>query len=130
VLGLILGAEGEGHGVIRSVAIVFAAIGTLAFSTPAIFAQSSYVDLSTPMTGKSRFMFNVDGTPAEMGVRSTPEEPAGVVGASGAQGGAPSCGGSSYGSISCITGKPKTLQVRSYERRDGTVVRGHARSRR
>jgi hypothetical protein len=31
-------------------------------------AQSSFVDLSTPMTGKSIYVFHADGTPVERGV--------------------------------------------------------------
>ena len=37
--------------------------------------------------------------------------------------------GSCYGDISVGTGRPKTVAVRSYTRRDGTYVRGHYRSR-
>lgn len=32
-------------------------------------AQSSLIDLSAPMTGKSAYVFNQDGTPVELGVR-------------------------------------------------------------
>ena len=38
--------------------------------------------------------------------------------------------GSCYGDISSITGRPKTISVGGYYRRDGTYVRGHYRSRR
>jgi hypothetical protein len=31
-------------------------------------AQSSFVDLSTPMTGTATYVFNADGTPVERGV--------------------------------------------------------------
>jgi hypothetical protein len=37
--------------------------------------------------------------------------------------------GSCSGDISATTGRPKTVQVRGYYRRDGTYVRGHYRSR-
>ena len=37
--------------------------------------------------------------------------------------------GSCYGDISALTGKPKTVSVRGYYRRDGTYVRGHYRSK-
>ena len=37
--------------------------------------------------------------------------------------------GSCYGDISSITGRPKTVRVKGYYRRDGTYVRGHYRSR-
>jgi tetratricopeptide (TPR) repeat protein len=37
---------------------------------------------------------------------------------------------SSYGDISTITGRPKTIYVRGYHRKDGTYVRGHYRSSR
>lgn len=36
--------------------------------------------------------------------------------------------GSHYGEISPATGRPKTVEVRGYYRRDGTYVRGHYRS--
>jgi hypothetical protein len=36
--------------------------------------------------------------------------------------------GSCYGDISELTGRPKTVSVRGYYRRDGTYVRGHYRS--
>jgi hypothetical protein len=37
--------------------------------------------------------------------------------------------GSCYGEISTQTGKPKTVSVRGYYRRNGTYVRGHYRSK-
>lgn len=37
--------------------------------------------------------------------------------------------GSCYGDISAATGRPKTVSVQGYYRRDGTYVRGHYRSR-
>jgi len=37
--------------------------------------------------------------------------------------------GSYYGEISTQTGRPKTVHVRGYFRKDGTYVRGHYRSR-
>jgi hypothetical protein len=37
--------------------------------------------------------------------------------------------GSCYGDISGATGKPKTVQVNGYYRKDGTYVRGHVRSK-
>ena len=37
--------------------------------------------------------------------------------------------GSYYGQVSALTGRPKTVHVRGYYRRDGTYVRGHYRSR-
>ncbi|MBI4704478.1 MAG: hypothetical protein HY744_25530 [Deltaproteobacteria bacterium] len=37
--------------------------------------------------------------------------------------------GSCYGDISAATGRPKTVDVGGYYRRDGTYVRGHFRSR-
>lgn len=37
--------------------------------------------------------------------------------------------GSCYGDISSLTGRPKTVAVRGYFRKDGTYVRGHYRSR-
>lgn len=37
--------------------------------------------------------------------------------------------GSCYGDISAATGRPKTVGVRGYYRKDGTYVRGHYRSK-
>lgn len=37
--------------------------------------------------------------------------------------------GSYYGEISEATGRPKTVRVRGYYRKDGTYVRGHYRSK-
>ena len=37
--------------------------------------------------------------------------------------------GSYYGQISNLTGRPKTVHVRGYYRKDGTYVRGHYRSK-
>ncbi|MDW2015719.1 hypothetical protein, partial [Vibrio sp. 704] len=37
--------------------------------------------------------------------------------------------GSCYGDISNYTGKPKTVHVNGYYRKDGTYVRGHYRSK-
>lgn len=44
---------------------------------------------------------------------------------------APACAenGSCYGDISKNTGRPKTVHVRGYYRKDGTYVRGHYRSK-
>ena len=43
----------------------------------------------------------------------------------------PSCAenGSCYGDVSTNTGKPKTVSVKGYYRKDGTYVRGHYRSK-
>jgi len=45
--------------------------------------------------------------------------------------GASSCAenGTCYGDISIATGKPKTVRVKGYYRKDGTYVRGHYRSK-
>jgi hypothetical protein len=45
--------------------------------------------------------------------------------------GSPLCAenGSCYGDISSYTGRPKTVHVRGYYRKDGTYVRSHYRSR-
>ena len=103
-------------------------------------AQSSFVDLSTPMTGKSIYVFDADGTPVERGVplfkiqneidphgSARPPETA-ASGVEGATGSPDRCGGSSYGATSCVNGRPKVHFVGSYQRRDGTVVQSHFRS--
>lgn len=43
----------------------------------------------------------------------------------------PTCAenGSCYGDLSTVTGRPKTVPVQGYYRKDGTYVRGHYRSR-
>lgn len=57
--------------------LLAAAVLCAAFAQSAA-AQSNVHDLSKPMTGKSRYVFNHDGTPAELGVKGPPA-PGGVV---------------------------------------------------
>ena len=63
---------------------------------------------------------------------STAASPASAPASSGAPGAtwAPTCAenGSCYGDISPASGRPKTVYVRGYYRRDGTYVRSHYRS--
>ena len=104
-------------------------------------AQSSFIDLSTPMTGKASYVFHADGTPVERGVpliKFEREEntrgaapnvrASAVVNGPSGSGGPVGCGGPAYGALSCVNGRPKVYYVGSYQRRDGTVVRSHFRS--
>ena len=49
---------------------VFTVTAFCLFAVSSAGAQSSLVDLSTPMTGKSAYVFNHDGTPVELGARN------------------------------------------------------------
>jgi hypothetical protein len=125
----------------RMTASILALILAIAFSGTAV-AQSSLIDLSKPMTGKTRSVTYADGKPVEFGVPLyEDDEPAardatspamsssGLPTAGGYQAGAAAaCGGSHYGATSCDTGRPKTVAVKSYTRKDGTFVRSHYRS--
>ena len=81
-------------------------------ASPAI-AQSSFIDLSKPMTGKSEYVFNVDGTPVDLGVPLIRPEPKPEPRASSEASAAPravaarapvaACGGSQPGARSCAT---------------------------
>jgi hypothetical protein len=55
--------------------VAMLAVGFTLWTAPSARAQS-FIDASKPMTGKSEFVFNADGTPAEMGVVAKPEPPA------------------------------------------------------
>jgi hypothetical protein len=70
------------------------AILVCVFGSVPVLAQSSLLDFSKPMTGKSRFGVNLDGSPLELGV------PARRVPARGARSSAPAvaCDGGSCGS--------------------------------
>jgi hypothetical protein len=58
----------------RLVPCVFVAVVVLASSASA----QSIVDLSQPQTGKSRFVFNADMTPADLGAASESSRPVAV----------------------------------------------------
>jgi hypothetical protein len=96
-------------------------------------AESSVLDFSRPMTGKSRHAINSDGSPLELGAPAQVEpdpilqpqpESGGAIGAR--------CGGGACrsGGISAGVGaeRPKTVHVNSYTRKDGTFVGSHMRS--
>jgi hypothetical protein len=57
--------------------VVMLAFGLALWTAPPAAAQS-FIDASKPMTGKSEFVFNADGTPAEMGAAAKAEPPAEV----------------------------------------------------
>jgi hypothetical protein len=77
---------------------------------PAVPQQSTYVPPSQTTLSKTTPMgtYGPRGPPAVNGVAEN---------------------GSSYGETSTATGKPKTVEVRGYYRKDGTYVRGHYRSK-
>jgi hypothetical protein len=62
--------------------------------------------------------------------KSTPSSDSTSVKPSRSAAAAPACAenGSCYGDVSENTGRPKTIYVDGYYRRDGTYVRGHYRS--
>jgi hypothetical protein len=104
-------------------------------------AESAIIDMSTPMTGKSIFAVDHEGRPVERGVPQHVEEPARQLGSGSGAGtsrpvedatvGMGSAGGSTdsgHGATSAATGRPRTVAVDGYVRKDGTVVRGHYRS--
>ena len=110
--------------------IVFAILVCILGSVPAL-AQSSMIDLSKPMTGKSRYGINPDGSPLELGVpaqpdldpRQQPQSGAAVVGP---------CSGAACGSAGSAagggSGRPKTEHVSGYTRKDGTHVGSYMRA--
>ena len=114
--------------------IVLTILACILGSVPAL-AQSSVLDLSKPMTGKSRYGINSDGSPLELGVPAPapaqtdldpgqqPRSGAAVVGP---------CGGTACGSASAGTaggaGRPKTEHVSGYTRKDGTHVGSYMRA--
>jgi hypothetical protein len=101
----------------------------LAFLTLAAGARAEgIIDLSKPMTGTARSVVHADGSPAKFGEPLADSEPDVHREGSGATAGG-ACGGSTYGSISCTTGRAKTRRVESYVRKNGTTVRAHYRSR-
>ena len=63
------------------------------------------------------------GQVARVPTAFTPSAPASIPNAGCAE------NGSCYGDISAATGRPKTVQVNGYFRKDGTYVRGHVRSK-
>ena len=141
-------------------ALVFLVAAALVSATSGASSQSSVVDLSKPMTGKSRYAVEFSsGEPIDLGVIVTQEEepPHQMIGGAGVAAGSasalhgtlqrqsqsasgtpatlnhihgPGCGDNHYGAISCVTGAPKRIYVRDYVRRDGIAVRSHYRSRR
>ena len=48
----------------------FLAVAAFSVLAASAHAQSNYIDLSKPMTGKSAYVFNHDGTPVELGARA------------------------------------------------------------
>ena len=95
-------------------ALVFAiGFGTTTTTTTAA-AQSSFMDLSKPMTGTTRSVIHFDGRPVEFGVPlyDYVEQPV---------------EGSGIGSSIASDGS-RTVAVRSYTRKDGTFVQSHTRS--
>lgn len=81
-------------------------------------AQDGILDFSKPQTGPSQFVFNADGTPVQLGVRS---EQRTEVDRLYGNGNPPSCG-------SACAGAPKTVHVDGYTRKDGTYVEPYYRA--
>jgi hypothetical protein len=90
-------------------------------------AQTRVLDCSKPMTGMSRYVFNPDGTPVELGV-SPNGRSANSIEAS-AQGAPPlvGCSGTECGPNRGPSAA-KTEHVSGYTRRDGTYVGSYFRA--
>jgi hypothetical protein len=115
----------------------------LAAWTSAPAAAQSFIDASKPMTGKSEFVFNVDGTPVQMGVVAKAEQAAPEVSGPakvrmrGTTANAPedSNGSASDGvrrarSVFVVTSggrQPSAQQISGYQRKDGTIVAPYVR---
>jgi hypothetical protein len=80
------------------------AILVCVFGSVPVLAQSSVLDFSKPMTGKSRFAINPDGSSLELGVPSRRAP------ARGARSSAPAvaCDGGSCGSAAARSAPPET----------------------
>ena len=121
--------------------IVLTILVSILGSVPAL-AQSSMLDLSKPMTGKSRYGINSDGSPLELGVPARvqtdldpgqqPRSGAAVVGPCGGTACGSTNSGTGGGSASAGTaggaGRPKTEYVSGYTRKDGTHVGSYMRA--
>jgi hypothetical protein len=129
----------------REIYTSFTLLLGLAAWTAAPAAAQSFIDASKPMTGKSEFVFNVDGTPADIGVvaKAAPAPAApevsgpATVRMRGTAANAPedSNGSASDGvrrarSVFVVTsggGRPNAQQVSGYQRKDGTTVAPYVR---
>jgi hypothetical protein len=80
-------------------------------ATPAV-GQSAILDLSTPQTGSSKYVFDENGKPVQLGVALV--DPQASYLSDGGTAPDPSCGGKNYGDISCLTARPKTVHVDGY----------------
>jgi hypothetical protein len=115
------------HPVTRFVLTVLVCI----FGSVPVLAQSSLLDFSKPMTGKSRFGINPDGSSLELGAPAQLEPDRVQEAGAGAALVRPCDGGSCrFGGISAGAGagRAKTVQVNGYTRKDGTFVAPYVRS--
>jgi hypothetical protein len=121
--------------------VVMLAFGLALWAAPPAAAQS-FIDASKPMTGKSEFVFNADGTPAEMGAAAKAEPPAEVsqpgtarmrgttANASVDGSGRASDSARRSRSVFVVTSggeRAKGQQVSGYQRKDGTAVAPYVR---
>src|SRR5258708_27809416 len=109
----------------RAIVSIFAALCWIAPAN----AESSLLDFSKPMTGKSRFVFNSDGTPVEFGAHAQTTPHAAPRSDTPAPEAQPASGVTviSTSSNGYSVG-PTTMQVRGYTRRDGTYVSPYLRT--
>src|SRR4051812_14654365 len=126
---------------------ILAIVLAIVFSSTAA-AQSSYMDLSKPMTGKTRFVVDIDGNPLEFGVpqferiekpvqSSSPAAPRGL-GAKAKQDDGIDLGSSPCAGASCATdrskgyatdrSKPVAVKININVRKDATPVQPPTKS--
>ena len=141
--------RGQAHGVCSTciggghVESVIAVQDSTATKYP-VAENSSYYGEISDLTGRPKVVFvrgyyRKDGTYVRSHYRSLPRSAKNIRGPplySSLRGGSypgykpfVAENGSYYGETSTLTGRPKTVHVRGYYRKDGTYVRGHYRSR-
>ena len=104
-------------------------------STPYRVAENgSYYGETSATTGRPKTVFvngyyRKDGTYVRSYYRSAPSGTTAARAPPASSAGRVAENGSYYGQTSKATGRPKTVRVRGYYRKDGTYVRGHYRSR-
>jgi hypothetical protein len=96
-------------------------------------AGSALVDLSKPMSGKSRYVLNADGTAADLGAPVPTPSPGARSGMAGP--GSAAVGGGGNGAVTVMSSSgngysagPRTFEYRGYIRRDGTFVAPYIRT--
>lgn len=121
------------RGVLSMQRAVVSIVAGLCWIAPAQ-AQSSVLDFSKPMTGKSRYMLNSDGTTADMGHAPTAAHPApGPLSSVPISASAPAARSTPGVTLMSTSGNgysmgPTSMQVSGYTRSDGTYVAPYLRT--